>query len=163
MHRLTTRAAIMLLIATFAAGCDASTGTLAQSFTHTGTPAASAVAVSSADGADGAAGQSISSSSHAGTGELPAEWPPDIVMPPASHIGATTSIVTGDTTTLSVSGAVGLPAHVVRDHFEAEFAGWEQDEAGWHNGLATWTLGTARARVLVGESGGQSGFTVRLD
>ncbi len=160
MHRLTTRAAIMLLIATFAAGCDASRGDLAQSFTSPGSGSATATAIA---GAAGTPGESVSTSTHAGSGELPAAWPPDIAMPPGSHIGATTSIESGDATLLSVSGNVGLPAHVVRAHFDDAFSGWEPDGPRWQNGLSAWRLGAARARVVVGESAGESGFMVRLD
>lgn len=160
MHRLTTRAAIMLLIATFATGCDASRGDLAQSFLNPGPSAGTDAAVA---GAAGTPGQSVSSTTHAGSGELPESWPPDIAMPPDSTIGATTSIVSGDTTVQSVSGSVSLPSHVVRDHFDDEFAGWVADEPRWRDGVATWTLGLARARVVVGEQGGTSGFMVRID
>ncbi len=160
MHRLTTRAAIMLLIATFATGCDASRGDLAQTFTSPGSSADSATAVA---GAAGTPGQSTSSTTHAGSGVLPAAWPPNITMPPNSHIGATTSIVSGDTTVQSVSGSVSAPAHVVRAHFDEQFADWNAEPERWRDGVATWTLGLARARVVVGEQGGTSGFTVRLD
>ena len=160
MHRLTTRAAIMLLIATFAAGCDASRGDLAQTFTSPAGGAATATAVA---GAAGTPGQSSSSTTHAGSGELPAAWPPDIALPPNRTVGATTSISSGDTTVQSVSGSVSLPAHVVRAHFDDEFAGWDADSSNWRDGVATWTLGLARARVVVGEQGGTSGFMVRLD
>lgn len=160
MHRLTTRAAIMLLIATFATGCDASRGELAQTFMNRG---AGAEAPSSVAGAAGTPGQSSSSMTHAGSGELPAAWPPDVALPANSQIGATTSIVSGDTTVLSVSGRVSAPAHVVRAHFDDQFAGWNADSGSWRQGVATWTLGLARARVVVGEQGGSSRFIVRLD
>ncbi|MCW2920876.1 MAG: hypothetical protein JWL76_750 [Thermoleophilia bacterium] len=163
MHRLTTRAAIMLLIATFATGCDASRGDLAQSFMHQGSNGASSAAVAGAAGTPGTPGESVSSTTHAGSGELPAAWPREIAMPPGSHVGATTSIVSGDATLLSVSGKVGLPAHVVRAHFEEQFGGWEPEGSQWQSGVSTWVRGAARARVVVGETAGESGFMVRID
>ena len=163
MHRMTTRAAIMLLIATFATGCDASRGDLAQSFTSPGASAANQTAVEGAAGTPGEPGESMTTTSHAGSGELPDAWPSEIGMPPGSRIGATTSIEAGDTSLLSVSGNVGLPAHEVRAHFEEQFAGWTADGPRWLNGLSSWKLGAARARVVVGETAGESGFTVRID
>jgi hypothetical protein len=160
MHRLTTRAAIMLLLATFATGCDASRGDLAQSFLNPGASADVATAVA---GAAGTPGESVSTTTHAGSGELPAAWPADIALPARSHIGATTSIETGAATVLSVSGNVTLPSHVVRAHFDDQFADWQPEGPQWRNGVSSWRLGLARARVVVGESGGESGFMVRLD
>lgn len=163
MHRITTRAAIMLLVATFATGCDASRGDLAQSFTNAGTAAATATAVAGASGAPGEPGETVTSASHAGSGDMPDMWPADITMPPGSHIGATTSIQNGDALMLSVSGNVALPAHVVRAHFDEQFADWKVNGPTWRNGVGSWDRGGARARVVVGESAGESGFMVRLD
>ncbi len=160
MHRITTRAAIMLLIATFATGCDASQGNLAESFTRTGEPAIAATTVVAEDGEHG---QSASTATHAGSGELPDSWPSDIALPPGSSIGATTAIESGDATLMTASGSVGLPAFAVRDHFDEQFAGWKADEQQWRNGTSTWNRMERRARVVVGEQAGQTGFMVRLD
>ncbi len=166
MHRITTRAAIMLLLATFAAGCDASRGDLAQTFSRARTNS-DATAVAGAEGAPGEAGApgaSASVTQESGSGELPEAWPDDLALPARSSVGATTSIVTDDTSTVSVSGSVVLPQEVVREHFDQQFDDWEPSDGSWEDGVATWAKGLERARVVVGSQGaGVTGFTVRLD
>ena len=161
MHRITTRAAIMLLLATFAAGCDASRGDLAQTFSRARENSNNSSAVA---GAAGSPGASASISQESGAGELPDGWPAELALPPRSSIGATTSIVTNGASVVTASGSVVLPQVVVREHFDREFEGWDPDQGNWRDGVATWAKGLRRARVVVGSQGaGVTGFTVRID
>lgn len=142
MHRrtsLTAHAAILLLVATFAAGCDASRAAVAN-IPVPAPPAAT----------------------RTGAGDLPAGWPDELALPPGAAVGATTSIVAGDEQLLRVSGSVALPLPLVQEHFEGAFADWTPVDDPWRDGIAEWRRGTRHARVVVGAEADGTGFTVRL-